>query len=147
MRKNKSFSVPQFNLNENKLVRRYLVWCYKTTKESLDRIDRYYTQLQIDQFLLDELMNNRSFNSDEGYKKHVKDFEAYMFKKKDNVDQKKYKDMSQNVLQPEYLYLQKRFAAIEVAIKNFLGPKELTRIAEGYEQEMTRRIWEAREHT
>ena len=28
----------QFTQNEKNLIRRYLVWCYKTTKEELDKI-------------------------------------------------------------------------------------------------------------
>lgn len=43
------------NLNTKKLKTRYLVWLYKTTKERLDRIDRKFTQLEVDRFILREL--------------------------------------------------------------------------------------------
>ncbi len=130
--------------NERNLIKRYLIWCYKTTKEDLDRIDRYYTQLQVDHFILDKISKQKG---DEAYQKRVKDFEQYMFTKKDNVDQKKFKDINQQTLNADYLYLKNRFAAIEEAIGHFLGNKELKDIAELYEKEMTRRILEAKEHS
>ena len=43
------------NQSHPHLTRRYLTWCYKTTKENLDRIDRYFTQDTVDQFLLQSL--------------------------------------------------------------------------------------------
>jgi hypothetical protein len=128
------------------LTKRYLIWCYKTTKEDLDRIDRYYTQLKIDQFVLDQLVGEKIYRSDDEYQKLVKNFEEYMFKKKDNVDAKKFRDITKNILDPNYIYLQKRFVALEEAIKKFLGESELKKIETSYEEEMTRRIWEARDH-
>ena len=44
---------------ENKrLIKRYLTWCYKTTKEELDRIDRMFTQLLVDAYVLSKLEHN-----------------------------------------------------------------------------------------
>lgn len=94
-------------IKEQKLIRRYLVWCYKTTKESLDKIDRYYTQLQVDAFILQDLKKQRS--SDKDYQKFLKDFENYMAKKKENVDLQKYKDEKSKELRPDYIYLKNRF--------------------------------------
>ena len=130
--------------NERQLVRRYLIWCYKTTKEDLDRVDRYYTQFLVDQFVLDCLNKNK--NSDADYKKLVKNFEEYMAKKRANVDIKKFQDPTQNKLNPDYQYLHNRFLAIKKAIIQFLGKKELTKIINLYEEEMTNRILTAREH-
>lgn len=127
------------------LIHRYLVWCYKTTKESLDRIDRYYTQLQVDAFILQDLKKQRS--SDKDYQKFLKDFENYMTKKKENVDLQKYKDEKSKELRPDYIYLKNRFLAIEKAIVHFLGKKELLAIEQLYEKEMITRILEAREHS
>ena len=37
------------------LKKRYLIWFYKTTKEALDKIERKFTQMEIDKFILKEL--------------------------------------------------------------------------------------------
>ena len=131
----------KLSIKEKKLLRRYLIWCYKTTKESLDRIDRYYTQLKVDEFILKQV----SFSQNKNYENYIDDFKKYMVTKKENVDKKKFLNGAN--FQPEYLYLQNRFKAIEKAIGVFLGKKALKEITELYEEDMTRRILEAREHT
>lgn len=134
--------------NEKDLTRRYLIWCYKTTKEDLDRIDRYYTQLKADAFILDQLIKDSGFfKEDEGYQALVRDFEKYMAAKKENVDKKKFKDVEKQTLNPNYKYLRNRFTAIEKTIEHFFGTKELTEIGRLYEEEFTKRILEAKEHS
>ena len=132
--------------NDRRLIRRYLLWCYKTTKEELDRIDRYYTQIKADTFILGNLRKSVEYKKRDDYKKLVKDFDQYMKKKQSNVDQKKFVDVSKKKISAEYLYLKERFAAIEGAILYFLGKKELQNITDLYETEMTQRILQAREH-
>ncbi len=139
----------KLSVNERALVRRYLIWCYKTTKESLDRVDRYYTQLRVDQFLADDLLRTKpklTKSSAGQYDALVVDFQKYMLNKKTNVDQKKFIGTNSSDLQPGYLYLQKRLSAIEKAIIHFLGKKDLNDIVDLYEKEMTHRILSAREH-
>ena len=135
--------------NERNLTRRYLVWCYKTTKEELDKIDRYFTQLAADKYVLAQLEKGREIekvNGQDIYKKQIKDFRAYMGQKEINALKKKYLTGKKGVTNPEYTYLRNRFIAIEKAIVAFLGKKELNNICELYEQEMTQRILQAREH-
>jgi hypothetical protein len=133
---------------EINLIRRYLIWCYKTTKEDLDRIDRYFTQLEVDDFILRELKKDKSFlkSSPEDYAKHVADFAQYMETKKQNVLKKKFSDDKFTKLRSEYLYLHNRFRAIEKAIVYFLGKAQLQKITDLYEAEMSRRILQATEH-
>ena len=38
------------------LKKRYLIWLYKTTKEALDRIERKFTQADIDKFILMDMI-------------------------------------------------------------------------------------------
>ena len=38
-----------------KLKKRYLIWLYKETKEAHDRVDRKFTQIDIDRCILEEL--------------------------------------------------------------------------------------------
>ena len=135
--------------NEKNLVRRYLIWCYKTVKEDLDRVDRYFTQLVVDDFVLKQLRKTKEYKntvSNKAYKTLVDQFQVYMKKKEDSVLGKKFKNSKQAELNPDYLYLYNRFRAVEEAIRYFLGDKELNKINFLYEQEMTKRILEAREH-
>lgn len=132
--------------NERNLTRRYLIWCYKTTKEELDKVDRYYTQLNVDRFVLEKLRRNKAAGNKE-FLALVDDFSDYMEKKKANVDKKKFTDTQCQALDKDYLYLNHRFFAIEQAIVHFLGRSELKNIADLYEAEMSQRILSAREHS
>jgi hypothetical protein len=131
------------------LIRRYLLWCYKTTKEELDRIDRYFTQYAVDQIILKELKSAKEYDGVRfpQYFKQVGEFADYMEKKKSNADQKKYSLPAKEILHESYLYLSQRFTAVEKAAEYFLGIKGLKEIRQLYEQEMTTRILQAREHS
>jgi hypothetical protein len=134
---------------EKNLLRRYLVWCYKTTKEELDKVDRYFTQLIADDHILRQLKGTKEYKfpaGDKDYKDLVDQFKAYMNKKESDALKKKFKDSGHKQLNPDYQYLSNRFAAIEKTIIHFLGAKELDSICRLYEQEMTGRIIGAREH-
>ena len=136
--------------NEKGLLRRYLVWCYKTTKEELDKVDRYFTQLKADGFVLQVLKKTKEYRSSKegkAFKDMVDQFQVYMKKKEDNVLEKKFKDSRRKALNPDYQYLKNRFAALQGAICHFLGAGELKKINVLYEEEMTGRILQAREHT
>ena len=77
------------------LIRRYLVWCYKETKEELDKIDRYFTQLEADAFILAQLKNSKDYGPLAGqrdYKNFVDQFKIYMNKKESIVLKKKFKN-------------------------------------------------------
>lgn len=135
---------------EKALIRRYLVWCYKTTKEELDRIDRKFTQLAVDDYLLKKL---GSFSvpltgSDrQQYDQLLESFKEYIRSKEKDALSLKFSGPDKKIAHPEYLYLKNRLAAIESAIGFFLGKKDLRLINAQYESEMTKRIWEAREHS
>ena len=139
----------RFKQNEKKLIRRYLVWCYKTTKESLDRIDRKFTQLQVDEFVFHKLQALKGLSHTETnrrYKNLINNFELYMKNKEDEAKKQKYWEGDSVVLNPEYVYLVHRLKAIEQAICHFLSSSELKKIEKSFEEEMTHRIWEAKEH-
>jgi len=141
---------PRLTQKEKDLTRRYLVWCYKTTKESLDRIDRYFTQLQVDDFVLHQLRRSRDYRSSRrpnAYRNLVDDFEDYKAKKEQNVLKQKFTDSKHTKPNSQHQYLQNRLNALEKAIIHFLGKKDLAVIRNLYEKEMTQRILSAREHT
>ena len=127
--------------NEKNLIRRYLVWGYKTTKESLDRVDRKFTQLMVDDYVLHQL-EKKTWTT--GIK--LKEFKQYIINKRQEALQEKFADQAHTVFNPSYEYLQNRYRALERAIVYFLGKAELKRINKLYEQEMTQRILQAREH-
>ena len=143
----KSSRKGKLNLNEQNLVRRYLIWCYKTTKEEVDRIDRKFTQLLVDEYILDKLQKEITLPQLKAvYQGLVNDFETYMKKKEGEAKQSKFQDETLQTPHPNYVYLKNRLAAIEAAINFFLGAKELQAINTLYEEEMTCRILQSREH-
>ncbi len=133
---------------EQDLVRRYLVWCYKTTKEELDRTDRYFTQAVVDDYLAERLKSLPEYKDERtSFYKSVENFVQYALGKRAKAEGKKFADPAQASIHPDYLYLKARFAAIEQAVCHFFDQKELEKIAALYEKEMTERILKARERT
>ena len=123
--------------NEKNLIRRYLVWCYKSTKEELDRIDRKFTQLKVDDFILSKL-SAKSGAEKRILEKSITEFKQYITQKQESA--------AAETLTPQHIYLKNRFSAVEDAAKYFLGAQELAKMVALYEQEMTTRILQAREH-
>ena len=145
-----SASSAKFSAKEKKLIRRYLIWCYKTTKESLEKIDRKATQLAVDSFIFDQI--NKIKWPHEGsvqdqYQKLIHDFKDYIDKKENDYNAGKFIDSRKINTKPDYLYLQNRLASIEKAIVHFLGASELAQIEDLYEEEMTQRILQSRDYT
>jgi hypothetical protein len=135
---------------DKNLFRRYLIWCYKTTKEEMERVDRKFTQLRVDEQLLELLLKKKEPFPPElamHYTNEIEKFKRYIKDKEVNAQAQKFVDKDGKVLQPHYAYLKNRLEAVEKSIRQLFGKKELTAIQSGYEAEMTRRIWEAREHT
>jgi hypothetical protein len=134
------------------LIKRYLLWCYKTTKEELDHIDRKFTQLKVDNLIWRELLKTKNNTlltpkDREGYRQLLNDFKAYIEKKESEAPQLKFSEPKRQTLSPQYLYLANRLRGIEKAIQSFLGPAEVKKIKRFYEDEMIRRILQVREHT
>ena len=138
-----------FVLAEKRLIRRYLIWCYKTTKEELERTDRKFTQLEVDQFILDALPKispEIQGATREQYLREIGKFEEYKNKKQEEALTQKFFDQTKKIPHVHYLYLKNRLRAVEKTIDYFLGKRELKRIELLYEEEMTQRILQAREH-
>jgi hypothetical protein len=122
------------------LKKRYLLWLYKTTKEALDRIERKFTQLEIDKFLLNELKESAK---DPRLAKYLDELKAYIAGKEKEGLELMYQG---DGLSPEYHFLVLKVAAIEKAILKELGRKGLLEIRFLYEQEMEERILRSTEH-
>jgi hypothetical protein len=131
------------------LIRRYLLWFFKTTKESLERIERKTTQLTVDKYVFDHIKAAGHKVPDHGRGKYnglVKEFEAYIKAKREDELKLKFSDARKKSLNPQYIYLKNRLQAVEAAVKHFLGEKELRKMRSLYEKEFTSRILQARDH-
>ncbi len=127
-----------FSSQHKQLVRRYLLWAYKSTRESFERIERKTTQLVVDDYILNHFSKNK--------RRVPGEFVSYIDTKRRDELTLKFADAGKKKLHPDYEYLKNRLDAIEAAIKHFLGTKGLKQIEGLYEEEFTRRILEARDH-
>ena len=123
------------------LKKRYLIWLYKTAKESLDRVERKFTQLEIDGYLLKEL---KKLDKEKKAGKLIGEFEAYVQNKAKEGLQLKYAENGD--LKPEYHFMVLRLKAVEKAIVAGFGRKFLEEVKMLYEVEMTERILKSRDH-
>jgi hypothetical protein len=131
------------------LIRRYLIWFYKSTRESFERIERKTTQLKVDEYVLKQIKTPGKgiSTSDKGaYNSLVQEFEAYIKAKEKDELKLKFADAKGKSLHPQYVYLKNRLQAVEAAIRHFLGEKELRAMRSLYEKEFTNRILQARDH-
>ena len=127
-------------LDIKNLKKRYLIWFYKTTKEALDKIDRKFTQADIDKFILDELKKE---DKNKKLSFYIDEFDRYIQNKENNGLNLKYEFKG---LKPQYEFLAFKLKAIEKAITKELGKSVLLEIKNAYEEEMTKRILQEREH-
>jgi hypothetical protein len=121
------------------LKKRYLLWLYKTTKKSLDRIERKFTQLEIDRFILGYLKKLDRQKRAGGF---IFDFKTYIANKEREALNLKYEGKN---LKSEYYFLDLKLAAIEKVITQELGKKALLEIKSLYEREMTERILKSKD--
>lgn len=122
------------------LKKRYLIWFYKTTKEELDKIERKFTQLEIDRFILNEIKNK---DKEKRAQKFIAEFQAYILSKEMDGIGLKYEGKQ---FKDGYYFLVLKLKAIERSITKELGSKALDEIKSLYEKEMTERILKSTEH-
>jgi len=121
------------------LQKRYLVWFYKVTKEALDKIERKFTQLEIDRLILKEL---KKADKDKRLVDQIARFDEYIRNKEEAGLKLKYEG---ETLKPEYEFLLLELRAIEKAIISKMGKEGLNTVKTAYEEEMLRRIIEERQ--
>lgn len=126
------------------LNRRYLIWLYKTIKEPLDRIDRKFTQLEIDKNILKSLKIIKTTEK-ATWQKLLNEFKDYIQKKEKDALSLKYAD-SKRTPKADYLFLKHKLRIVERLIYQMFGKKQLQRIRFLYEEEMIKRILEEKEH-
>lgn len=121
------------------LKKRYLFWLYKTTKEALDKIERKFTQIEIDRSILKDLEKQ---DKDNKIGKFIDEFRAYTQNKEKDGLSLKYENKE---LKPDCLFLVFKLKAIEKAIVKFFGKSGLKEIKDAYEKEMLKRILEEKQ--
>ncbi|MCX5695415.1 MAG: hypothetical protein NTW18_01950 [Candidatus Omnitrophica bacterium] len=127
-------------LDLKNLKKRYLIWFYKTTREALDKIERKFTQSEIDRFILKELKRADKEKAAESF---IAQFEEYIRKKEQDGLSLKFENKKPK---PHYVFLVLKLEAIQKAIVKELGKKALEEIKLLYEIEMTERILRNTEH-
>ena len=132
--------------DEKNLKIRYLTWLYKTVKEALDRYERKFTQLEIDEFILKEMEKELKGSylpqEKKALEKLVNGFRNYIAEKEKACLKLKYKGKK---IEPEFIFLDVKLESIEKAIAGEFGKCALDKIKEGYQQEMLKRIMEQKE--
>ena len=135
------------NQDNKNLKKRYFVWLYKTTKEAFDKIERKFTQTEIDKEILKEIENTLmgSYLPHEKIEleKMVNNFQEYISAKEKACLELKYQGLRTN---PEFIFLDVKLNVIEKLITKELGKKALEEIKALYEKEMTLRILRSAEH-
>ena len=129
------------------LKKRYFIWLYKTTKESFDKYERKFTQVDIDQDILvemeKELMGAYLPHEKDALQKYINDFQRYIEDKEKACSELRDQGKKKN---PEFLFLDIKLNAIEKIIAQELGRRALERIKALYELEMVDRILKSKDH-
>lgn len=132
--------------DEKNLKERYLIWLYKTTKETFDRYERKFTQLEIDESILKEmekeLKGSYMPQEKKPLEKLVNDFRSYIAEKEKACLKLKYKGKK---IDPEFIFLDIKLESIEKAIIKELGKDGLEKIKAAYQEGMISRILEDKE--
>lgn len=117
------------------LTQRYLFWLYKTTRDQTDKIDRKFTQLEVDKEIQRILTRKvRSLNR-EGQKKifpFLEEWREYIFAKESDAQKLKFNE--EGGLTHQYLFLHLKLTAITQIIKERFGVKTLKRFKALYEE-------------
>jgi hypothetical protein len=130
----------------NNLKFRYLLWLYKTTKEACDRIERKFTQTEIDKKIMSymrEHFNSRNLKRKNEARRLLRDFQEYINEKEKEGRELKFDGRK---LSPEFYHLSLKLEAVEKAIVEELGRGRLKEIKALHEHEMRQRIIEAQDH-
>lgn len=136
------------------LKKRYLIWLYKTNKEELDKVERKFTQLEIDRFILKELKKE---NKGGKISQFIDELEMYIQNKEKDGRALKYLPAcpagrpagqagENKDLKPQYRFLDAKLRTVERAIIKELGKKAMEEIKLLYEMEMIERILKSTEH-
>lgn len=135
------------NQDVKNLKKRYFVWLYKGAKESFDKYERKFTQVDIDNAILDEmekeLLGAYLPHEKDALQRHIDDFQKYIENKEKSCAE--FRDQHKKI-NPDFIFSEIKLDAIEKIIVKELGRRGLEEIKSLYEKEMTKRILKSTEH-
>lgn len=135
------------NQDVKNLKKRYFIWLYKNAKEIFDKYERKFTQVDIDNDILDEmekeLLGAYLPHEKDALQKHINDFQKYIENKEKACSE--LRDQHKKI-NPDFIASEIKLDAIEKIIIKQLGRRGLEEIKSLYEQEMTERILKGTEH-
>jgi hypothetical protein len=136
-------TIPISKEDKKSLYKRYLFWLYKTTKDELDKIDRKFTQLEVDKRLEKILMRKAGAwgrRTREGILPFLKEWQEYIFAKESDAQKLRFSEDGH--VNPGYLFLCLKLEAIKDIIKATAGKKGLLEFKRLYEESAMKRISE-----
>lgn len=139
MKKSKDISAA----DKASLHKRYLFWLYRMTREELDKIDRKFTQLDVDKEIqksLNDKIRGLGAAFEEKLSPFLKEWKEYVFQKESDAQKLKFAEDGQ--MDPQYLFLRLKLEAIEQAAKARFGSKGLAEFKKLYEESAFKRILE-----
>ncbi len=125
------------------LYKRYLLWLYKMTKDEFDKIERKFTQLDIDRRI--EGIFEKKFKSVpeplcSSLKNNLKEWKEYVLAKEKDAKALKFGDDGD--LLASYLFLQLKLETVEEIIVSVFSKKTLKEFKELCEEYAFKRILE-----
>jgi len=130
-------------LDRMSLTKRYLFWLYKVTKDELDKIERKFTQMDIDrdiQRLLDKKTKGLDPALKKGIQPHLDEWQEYIFQKESDAQKLKFDEDGR--LNASYLFLSLKLEAVTQIIRTRLGLRGYRQIQRLYEESLVKRILE-----
>ncbi|MFH1691314.1 MAG: hypothetical protein ABIC68_01900 [Candidatus Omnitrophota bacterium] len=125
------------------LEKRYLFWLYKTIRDELDKIDRKFTQLDIDNEIYKKLkksVKRLKPDASDGLHTFLQEWQEYIFGKDSDAQKLKFKEDGQ--MNSAYLFLRLKLQAVEEIVCGRFGKKELSSYKRFYEDAAMKRITE-----
>jgi len=134
------------NQDIKNLKKRYFIWLYKNAKETFDKYERKFTQVDIDKDILaemeKELLGSYLPHEKDALQKHINEFQKYIENKEKACSE--FRDQHRKI-NPDFIFSEIKLNAIERVIVRELGRRGLEEIKSLYEKEMTERILKSTE--
>lgn len=114
------------NFKKNALHKRYLLWLYKTVKDELEKIDRKFTQMDIDRKIQAKLIDACGLQDQKTRKElepFLQEWKEYIFSKESSAQKLKFTE--EGKVNPEYLFLRMKFEAVCEVTRALFGPEGL----------------------
>lgn len=139
MIKRKSASLELSRQDRYSLYKRYLFWLYKNTREECDRIDRKFTQLDIDEeissFLGSAFIGEKEMRQIGPF---VLEWKDYISRKKADADKLKFSEDGD--VNPAYVFMRLKLKAVEASVLKHFGRRGMEEFRRLFEESSMQRI-------